>query len=215
MPTINHTTGYNAVAAAAAMEASAPKGITAIASLLPDPNDALALSSDPVAALAELAVKTGNTERDTASKARAAEQQVEKTQDDLQVQAMRDKADDIRTSGMVEGIGMMAGAGLSMAAAGNVLPNGQMSADGRRLDAASKFTGALTEIRSSASKANEAMDDANAAAHKAGADQAKSAADDAHDGKKDAGDFISAALDFYREYTSSKSAERNAALHRS
>jgi hypothetical protein len=182
---------------------------------LPEPDDALALSGDPVVALAQLSVKEGNEQRGVAEKAHQADEQTAHTEDELQVQAMRQKADEIRTAGYFEGAGMMVEAGLSATAAGKVLDNGTPNADGNRLKAASTFVQAAVEIHSSASKAGEASLDADSAEHKAAADQASSAAADMHDAKKDAEDYISAALDFYREYTSSKASEASATLHRS
>jgi hypothetical protein len=185
------------------------------ASVLPDPVDALAISGDPGAELAALAVKSGEQQQAGTQAARDTEQKIEVSEDEQQVAAMQKKADDIRSSGLADGLGMVAEGGFTVAAAG-VTASGGAGASAE--SAALKFDGtvlkAVSGIDSANSKAAEATDDANAAAAKSASDQAKSAADDAHDAKKSAGDFISAAIDFYREYTSAQASANSAALHR-
>jgi hypothetical protein len=211
MTTIDPT--YRPATAVAAASSSATNP-SSVASVLPDPDEALALSGDPVVALAQLAVKNGNDQRDVAEKAREADEQAEHTQDELEVQAMREKAGEIRSAGYIEGAGTMLEGGIGFCAADKILDNGTPSPEGNRWKAAAIFVHASVEIHSGESRADEAGCDANSAAHRAAADQAKSAADDMHDAKKDAADYISAALDFYREYTSAKASEAGATLHR-
>jgi hypothetical protein len=133
---------------------------------------------------------------------------MEVSDDNQQVADMRQKADDIRSGGIVEGVGMMIEGGASVGAA---LSSPKV---GAALQGGGKVEGGLTAIGQATFKAAEANDDANAAAAKSASDQAKGAADDLHDAKKAGADFVSAAIDFYREYTSAQASASSAALHR-
>jgi hypothetical protein len=175
---------------------------------------ALAVSGDPGAELAALAVLTGNDQQKVAQQARDTEETAEVVQDQLQVNDMRRKADEIRNAGWVEGGGMLLEGGLDLGAAGEVLSDGKPNQDANQLHADATFVKALTTVGAATEKASESECDAAAAAHKAAADQARSAADDLHDAKKAAGEYVTAALDFYREYVSSQATERSATLHR-
>ncbi len=189
--------------------------VAADAGVLPEPVDALLKSGDPGAELAALAVKSGEQQQASAQAARDTEQKLEVTADEQQVAAMHRKADDIRSSGLADGLGMVAEGGFTLAAA-CVTASGapRASEESAALKLAGTIVKAGSEIDSADSKAAEATDDANAATAKSASDQAKSAADDEHDAKKSAGDFISAAIDFYREYTSAQASASSAALHR-
>jgi hypothetical protein len=192
----------------------APSVICAATPVLPEPVQALAFSGDPGAELAALAVLTGNDQQRVAQQARDTEEKAEVVQDQLQVDAMRRKADEIRNAGWVEGAGMMLEGGLDLGAADKVKPDGTPTREGNQLRACASLVKGFTTIGAATEKASESEDDAAAASHKAAADQARSAADDLHDAKKAAGEFVAAALDFYREYVSSQASERSAALHR-
>jgi hypothetical protein len=176
---------------------------------LPDPLSALLLSGDPGAELAALAVQSGERQETTAQTSRDIEQKIEVDEDGQQVAAMEKKADDIRSAGILEGAGMAAegvasvvGGCLDSRQLGDAIGHGGKAADG------------AATLGAAFPKAEAARDDANAAAAKSAADQARGAAEDLHDAKKSASDFISAALDFYREYTSAQASAQSAALHR-
>jgi hypothetical protein len=199
---IRSTTGVTAATVDAAPSAAPP-------TLIPDPLTALLCSGDPGAEIAALAVKTGETQQNTAQAARDADEQLEATEDGAEVDAMRKKADEIRSAGWADGVGMFAEG--ASAVAGAYAPTPQANAVWKGLG-----TGvhASLSVGSSYTKAAEADRDADSAAHKASADQARRAADDMHDAKKAGSDFVSAACDFYKEYTSAKDQANSAALHR-
>jgi len=200
---------------ASAIDETMPSaGATSIESILPDPLTAPAMSGDPGAELAALAVKSGEQQETNAQAARDAQESVEVSEDNQQVAAMNQKADDIRAGGLTEGLGMVAEGGVDVAAAGVIASDGKPTLE----SAALKFDGTVLKagsvINGASSRAAEANADADAAAARSASDQAKGAADDLHDAKKAGGDFISAALDFYREYTSAQASANSAALHR-
>jgi hypothetical protein len=182
---------------------------TRTTSPLPDPIASLLASGDPGAELAALAVQSGEQQEKTDQAARDVEQRIEVDADQQQVDALRQKAADIRTAGIWEGVGMVAEGGASVAGA---------CFDCRRLGDAVGQSGKILHggatVLGALFHGSEATDDANAAAAKSAADLAKGAADDLHDAKKGASDFISAAIDFYREYTSAQASASSAALHR-
>jgi hypothetical protein len=179
------------------------------ANILPDPVTALQMSGDPGAELAALAVKSGEQQETNAQAARDTEQHMEVSEDNQQVAAMDQKANDIRSAGLWEGAGMMAEGAGSIASA---VTTSTKWGDG--LKGAGKAGNGAAIMVAAQSKAAGANDDADAAAAKSASDQAKSAADDEHDAKKAGADFVSAAIDFYREYTSAQASARSAALHR-
>ena len=176
-------------------------------SILPDP---ASFSGDPGAELAALAVKSGELQQTTAQRARDAEQQLQANADRQQVDALHQKADHMRREGMLTGVGM------AVQGLGD-LGGGVFAKDQLQLSiygGAGKLAYGTTQILAASPRADAANDDARAAEARAASDEAKSAADDLHDVKKGAGDFISAALDFYREYTSAQASASSAALHR-
>jgi hypothetical protein len=208
MTTINATQGPGGATAlpiddsTTTLEAGAEAG-------LPDPVTALALSGDPGAELAALAVQSGERQETVAQTARDAQEQTEVSDDNQQVAAMHQKADDIRSAGMWQGLGMAAEGGGTVAGAFFSSPKIT-----QELQGGGKMANGGATITATHFSAAEANDDANADQARAAADQAKGAADDLHDAKKAGGDFISAALDFYREYTSAQASANSAALHR-
>jgi hypothetical protein len=209
MPNIDPTRGPGAVVL------TVPDGTTAAGdgnagTALPDPVTALALSGDPGAELAALAVQSGELQENVARTARDTEVELEVHEDNEQVDALHKKADDIRASGIWEGVGMIAEGASGVLPA--VVPVSSRVADAVKLGG--KGADGMAVIASTFGKAAEANDDAAAAAARSASDRAKGAADDLSDAKKSAGDLISAALDFYREYTSAQAAANTAALHR-
>jgi hypothetical protein len=209
--TISGTQGVGAIPAATV--AHGVEG--AHAPLMPDPLDALACSGDPGAELAALAVKSGQSERKVTQALRDNFEKMEISQDDMEVESMRRKASDIRTGGLVEGLGTVVEGVVTYAGASEVSPSGvPTSAKGAAIKLESTLIHAETGIASTGFKGAEAGDDADAAMHKAAADHARSAAEDMHDAKKDASQTIGAAIDFFREYSSAKASEQGAAIRR-
>jgi hypothetical protein len=188
----------------------------AVSNILPEPDSLsmLAMSGDPGAEIAALAVKSGEQQQTNAQAARDADQAIEVSEDQQQVAAMNKKADEIQAGGLASGLGMIAEGGFNVAAAGMVASDGKESLN----SAALKFGGTVLKASASMSAATdsafEANEDASAAAAKSASDQAKSAAEDENDAKKGAGDFINAAIDFYKEYTSAQASANSAAIHR-
>ena len=241
--TIQATHGLIGGAVVETKEAMDAAAGSAISDILPEPDSLsmLAMSGDPGAELAALAVKSGEEQQTDAQAARHADQAIEVSEDQQQVNAMSQKADDIRSSGLASGLGMVAEGGLEFAAAdvtesaattgvtassattgaatsGGVADVMSPSAKAALESAGLRLDGTLLKaagsINASGASASEANEDASAAAAKSASDQAKSAADDENDAKKSAGDFINAAIDFYKEYTSAQASANSAALHR-
>ncbi len=221
MTTIQNTSSSAAGAVRAALD-PAPSTPAASDTTLPDPDTALALSGDPAAELAALMVKNGNNARKIEQSARDMQEQIAEREDDAEVDAMRRKASDTLNAGWAEGAGMMAqGAcelGAATAEADSALPGSkgaQARATGTGWNAGGEMTNAAGTVVAAGYRASAANDDADAEAHRASAGRARTAAEDLHDEKRGADDLISAALDFYRDYVSSKATERAATLHRS
>lgn len=192
--------------------------IDAARSTPPDPLTALLCSGDPGAEIAALAVKTGETQQSTAQAARDGDEQLEVNEDNQEVAAMRQKAGETLLAGIADGAGMIAEGGAAVGAASYSPPAGgcELAADRLRdaMKAGGKVADGGLQVSAAFSKTAEANSDADAAAHEAAADQAKRAADDMHDAKKAGSDYVSAAMDFYNEYTSAKSQANSAILHR-
>jgi hypothetical protein len=181
-------------------------------------------SGDPAAEMAALAVQTGTTEHKTSTEARQAYEAEEASEDQDEVDAMRQKANDIETEGWIQGAGMAVQGAMDVA--GGVDGLKMLGADSSQVgiakanDVSGIFRGtglgaqAAGSVGASVFRAHEANDDADAALHKANADQAKAAADDAHDAQQDASDYVKAALDFYRDYVSTDAQTQAAALHK-
>jgi hypothetical protein len=184
------------------------------ANILPDPVTALQMSGDPGAELAALAVKSGEQQETNAQAARDAQKNMEVSEDNQQVAAMNQKADEVRAGGLTEGLGMIAEGGFGVAAARTMASDGKPTLESAVLSFDGKVLKAGSVIDAAGAKAAEANADAAAAAAKSASDQAKGAADDLHDAKKAGAEFVSTALDFYREYTSAQASARSAALHR-
>jgi hypothetical protein len=184
----------------------------------------LEVSGDPGAEIAALAVQSGETQRKGANEARDAYESAEASEDQQEVDAMRQKADDIRSEAWTEGVGMVVQGGLElggscealdeMKGAPSQVTTTRANAEMAAFRGAGGVANGVATLMAAGSKAAQANDDASAAQHRGNADQAKAAAEDTHDASKDAGDFVKAALDFYNGYVSSEAQTRAAALHR-
>jgi len=214
MTTIQQTTRTTALVAAAEVEDEGASS-TSSSPILPNPNTALALSGDPGAELAALMVEAGTQQRQTAQAARETQERTAEQEDDAEVSAMRQKANDIESAGWAEGLGMAFEGGMGIAGAAVGGAGASQRPIGAGLNAGGKVGDAVGLVAGGYAKADGATMDADAAAHKAAADRARAAGDDLKDARKSGDDLVSAALDFYREYTGAKSSERAAALHRS
>jgi len=169
----------------------------------------LTSSGDIGAEMAALAVQSGQEQKDVARASRDADEAAEEHEEDQEVQAMRQKADDIRSEALLDGIGTAA-EGIGMIGAGfSSTPQ-----VGERWQGGGKLVAAGMHIGGGDKGAHEAADDATAAQHAAAADHAKSAAEDMHDAARDASDYVKTAVEFYRDYVSTEAETRAAALHR-
>ena len=213
MTTVNAAQGVGR-AVLETVDATTSAGGANAENILPDPVASLAMSSDPGAELAAFAVQTGQHQEANAQKTRDTEEKIAVSEDNQQVTAMHEKADNIRSAGLTEGLGMIGEGAFDVAAAGAMTPDGKVTVQsaGFKLDGAVFKAGST--INGAASRAAEANADADADAAKSASDQAKGAAEDDHDAKTAAGALVSAALDFYREYTSAQASAKSAALHR-
>jgi hypothetical protein len=193
------------------------------ASALPDPTPPIVPITDLGAELAALIVKSGQTARQQDEQERAADEKAEDKADNAQVAALRQKASDIESEGLVDGLSTMASGALQLGSAVNtaqssVAPAGSQAAADLKIRAAGfAFQGTLVkgegDIEGSTYKAAQANDDANATAHSADASRAKRAEDAESDDIKSDRDLISAAVDFYKEYTGTKAQEQAAVAH--
>lgn len=181
-------------------------------------------SGDPGTEIAALAVQTGTTEQKACSEARQAFGAAETSEDQKEVDALRQKANDEETEGCLQAAGMAAQGALDVT--GGVVGLKMLGTDSTQLgiaranDVSSVFRGlgvgaqAAASIPATGARAAQSNDDADAALHKANADVAKEAAADMHDAQKDAADYVKAGLDFYRDYVSTDAQTRAAALHK-
>lgn len=184
----------------------------------------LLASGDPGAQMAALAVQSGTAERKASSEARQAYEAAEETEDEKEVDALRQKANDLQTEGWIQAAGMAAEG--AMDATGGAVGLKMLGGDSSQLgiasanDVSSIFHGlgfgaeAVATVPASATRAAESNDDADAALHRANADLAKAAADDMRDTQKDAADYVKAGVDFYNAYVSTEAQTNAAALHK-
>ncbi len=190
---------------------------------LPSPSTQLVPVADLGAQLAALLIKSGQNERDIDDKMRAADEKQEDDAESAQVASMRQKASDIESEGLVEGLTTIGAGAMQLGSAvdsaqSSMQPAGSpASADLKTQAAAWSFEGTLLkgegDIAGTSFKGAQATDDANATADGATASHAKRAADDASDDMKSARDFINSAVDFYKQYTETKAQEQAALVH--
>ncbi len=177
--------------------------------LLPDPAALLDGQGDPAALLATLLVKAGQAAKRGDREMQAIEEKTQEDAENAEITAMRTKADDLRTQGLVSGLAGAASGVLTAEAGAHFKTAGEKQFDGM-----AKVTDAGAHFVDGQLKGGIADDDADARAHEQVANRAKRAVDMAHDARKDDADFIKAAIDFYREFTGAQTQARSAALHR-
>jgi hypothetical protein len=206
---------------------AAPAGATAptasTSSILPAPTPPIAPITDLGAELAAMMVKTGQIERQQDEQERTADEKAQDAADQAQVAALHQKASDIESEGLVEGLTTVASGAMTLgssvdSAQSSVQPAGsQAAADLKTGAAAWSFEATIFkgggDIAGAAFKGAQANDDANAAAHASDSRRAKSAADNQSDDIKSDRDLINAAVDFYKQYTETKAQEQAALVH--
>jgi hypothetical protein len=196
--------------AAAVADASPAK--TSASSLLPDPDVSSLGASNIGEEIAKLVMKSAQDQKETARKEQNEAEAIEDQEEAAQVQAMHQQADDIRSGGIAEGL-CDAASGMFMVDSGACELHGKTgdaTIDKGLAEGAKAAGTALGALGRGAAK----DDEARATQHEQGANHAKHRVDDAHDMKKDADQLVKDAIDFYREYSSSTSQTKSAALHR-
>jgi hypothetical protein len=221
---INSITGSNGVSAAnGAAPAVADSTSGSDPTALPPPNAQLVPVGDLGAQLAALLVNSGQDARKTDQQARAADEKAEDDAEQAQVASLRQKASDIQSDGLVDGLTTIGAGALQLGASVNSAqssaqpPGSQARADLASKGAALSFDSTLLKgeggIVGTSFKAAQANDDANATAHEADASHAKRSADDQDEDMKNDTAFINSAVDFYKQYAETKAQEKAAVTH--
>jgi hypothetical protein len=166
-------------------------------SLLPQA-DIASLGSDPAAALTALIVTTASTQKHIQREMRKVAEKAERVADDQEINAMNSKADDVRSAGVYRGLGQMLG-GASTAAGGFGDSGGA-----KGLQASAQTTQGAFSIVAGGFDSDAVADDANAKVAGEASSRAKSTVQDTKDATEDASKLLEKALDFYKEYTSTK-----------
>ncbi len=183
--------------------------------LLPEPMTVLA-GADMAAQITALAVKAGQEQQDIDTKSTEAEDAVQDQADQAEVATMHEEASTIRAGAWESGILQISAGACTIASA----------AESVGANAGSKAAGIATGLKGSADILNGAATlagglskaagtdlEAQAAGSKALADAAERSGATARDSRKDASAFVQAAIDFYREYQSTKAQSEAAAVH--
>jgi hypothetical protein len=166
-------------------------------------------SGDVGAELAALAVQSGEAQRRTSQDIRDALEDSVESQENQQIDAMRAKARDTFASSFIEGAGIAASGACDFGAAFSTC-----DATKSEWTASGKLAQGFAKMGSAFYAQNSVNDDADATSDASAADRAKRAIQDTNDAYKDAGDYVSAAINFYREYVAAQGQTTNAALHR-
>jgi hypothetical protein len=190
--------------------------------LLPTPDDALLGGADPGAAIAALAVQTGQAQHDLDAQAAERADATQSSAEAAEVAAMREEASAAREGAWTSGLLQVGAGACSMGAAGITLDAG-VSATGKAASSAGSYAALVkgfgeglsggSGLASGLARAATTDSEALAAAHKALADSAARAGGEARDAQKGASDFVQSALSFYREYAATRAQAQAAALH--
>jgi hypothetical protein len=154
----------------------------------------LLLEGDISAQIAALAVRSAQRQRETNRDIHVAEEASLQRAEEQQVQALHQKADDIRMAGAIEGAaGMCSGAftiGGSFAAT---------ESDKQFDKGLATLSDASGKALVGVARANQADQDANAATHEHEAGHHRRNLDAARDGIREGQDLLERALDFYKQ----------------
>jgi hypothetical protein len=169
------------------------------------PPSNLAFDGDVGAEVALLCVESGQ-------EAQSVEQQLQHADEDMasraaadEVRQMREKADDIRTQGIVDGCATMGSGALQVAGA---------SSGGSGFKAAASGLEGGAKIADGFYGAAEANADASAKEAERRADQANQAARDAHDAAVSGQGSVDKAIEFYERYSEAQSGVALAVVRR-
>ncbi len=160
-----------------------------------------ALGDDLESAAATLEVESADQSCLAERAVQHAEEQAARQERDQQIQALRQKADDIRAQGWVDGA-LAAGEGAAQAC----------NTDGARAaESAAQSAGKVVDAQLSAS---QATDDANGASHAQAAEREEQAAKDAHDAASAEQDGAEKVLAAYAQIEETLAAARMAIVQR-
>jgi hypothetical protein len=187
----------------------APASGGAPPSLLSPPGVVALSCGDLGAALALLAVRTGQLERWTADEARDADEQRAEAQALAEVKAIRSEAGAMREQAWFD-----AATSVAQVIAASDSPSGGASSS-TKPSTASGAIAALKVFGDDMYGADQKDDEANAKGAEAGASSAQYAASGAHDALSDAAELITSALSFYGEYVATQSQTAAASLRSS
>jgi hypothetical protein len=123
---------------------------------------------------------------------------------------MRSKASDVETEGIIEGAGMGVQGTFNLLAA----TQDPKSATFAKWQAAGQLGEGTAKVCGAHYAGSAAQDDAAAAEERSRAEHTHDAVRDEGDDAKSADQLVGAAIDFYREYSSTEAQVRNAAIHR-
>jgi hypothetical protein len=189
------------------------------------PSSVLAFGGDVGAEVAALAIDSGKETQIVEQQAEQADEDRAARAEADQVNQMRQKADDMRTQGIVDGSTTMGEGALSAAAAGcsfrasgasptSGMRAGELNAEGGWYKSAATGLDGSTKLADGFFGAAGANADANAKASEASAERAHQAARDAHDAAAGAQSAIDKTLSFYEQYTQVQASTALAILHR-
>jgi hypothetical protein len=202
-----HATNAPSTIDDAAPPSAATPASPSSATLLPEPTPML--GCDMGAEIAALAVRTGQLQQDVNTKAAEAQDTIQDEADAAQVSTLHDEASTMRSGAWSSGL-LEIGAGA--ATMGSAMPGESANLSTALKGGAQAMQGGST-LAGGLSKAAATDSEALATQQKAAADAAQRSGQAARDGQKNASDFIQAAIDFYREYQSTKAEAQAAALH--
>jgi hypothetical protein len=195
----------------------AASSVTPATSLLPEPSPALMLGADMGAEIAALAVKSGQTQRDIDTKATETQDSIADRAAAASVNTMHDEASTMRAGAWESGLLQIGAGAFSIASAGESIgaqPGTEAAGIAGGLKGISEGLSGGSTLAGGLNKAAETDSEALATASKALSDAAQRSGAALRDGQKGASDFIQSAIDFYREYQSTKAEAQAAALHR-
>jgi hypothetical protein len=206
-----HAVAPCTVSSPSSASTSPPSGDAAPASLLPEPTP-YAMGGDMGAEITALAIQNGQTESSLNETAQQSQDRIQDLAEQAQVSTMHDEASTMRASAWEAGLLQIA-AGAATIGGGAASINGASSGVVSLIKGGADTLSGASAIAAGLGKAAETDDEALTAGSKATADAAQREADTCRQAQKDASSFISAAIDFYREYQSTKAQADAAAVH--
>lgn len=186
----------------------------------------LLLSGDPGAGIAALGIQTAREQKHEAQVQRRDAESLEASQQNAQIEALRDKATLERVQGVVEGAMTIGAGALELGQGLNDVAMKRHEAGGDKLSAArvegegawckggKELTDGLKNVGNGLFKGAITDKETDATLHDQRATRAKHSVDDAMGNYEDAKKLLDKALDFYKEYTGAKNGAVSAAIHR-